>query len=482
MRLERGWTSGDETAVEVRAGAAAAPGLGRRAVLAGGAGLALFGAGNDVGAAPPELLPDRLPGRVELGGGRPYRLEGGRDHRLSDVTFEVNAGHAGNGIKLDIGEGAQIDVLRIRVLPGVRQLDRFVRIGRGVRIGVLDVEAAEQTALNDDKLDGFVQIRADDVRIEAMRFVRIERCVMIRAAAGVSIGSFDCSSYSRGMSILASRDVHVGRLRARGRSPHARPEPGFNGLLIADSRGLSLPDVVVEDAAEHSVYLAGGGGAEHSEDIRFGQVVSRRAGQCGFKCKSPKMASRRVSIDRLEVINSAYRSRPGTNEDALRVENCHGFRIGELEARADLTEESCYNGLYLDGVRDFVLEAGRVERAFGAMVTIADARGFDNAGIAIAGLDGDTLRSHGYLIRYAKGRMLSGLDVAGGLLQRVGGDVVRIEGDILKGRDRNRVHVAARGVRGAALQGPGNGSGRRPRSESGTQYGPGGIEVRVTAG
>lgn len=68
MRLERGWTSGDETAVEVRAGAAAAPGLGRRAVLAGGAGLALFGAGNDVGAAPPELLPDRLPGRVELGG------------------------------------------------------------------------------------------------------------------------------------------------------------------------------------------------------------------------------------------------------------------------------------------------------------------------------------------------------------------------------------------------------------------------------
>ena len=37
------------------------------------------------------------------------------------------------------------------------------------------------------------------------------------------------------------------------------PHPGYNGLTIADSARVHLPRVEVEDAAEHAVYLAGGG-------------------------------------------------------------------------------------------------------------------------------------------------------------------------------------------------------------------------------
>jgi hypothetical protein len=402
--------------------------------------------------------------RIAIGAGGPYRIEGSRAHRLSDVIFEVDAERSGNGAGLEIGGGARIDVLRIRIAPGVRRLDRFVTIGQGAQIGLLDVEAAEQTDPNDDKLDGFVQIRNDDVRIEAMRFNRIDRCLMIHRAARVWIGAFDCTSYSKGIRLEQARDVHVGRLQARGRSPHAAPEPGNNGLSIADCERLAFPEVVIEDAAEHAIYLAGGGGRERrSGDIRFGQVVTRRAGQCGFKCKAPESGSRNISIERLEVVDSAYRSRPGRNEDALRVENARDFRVGWLEVRPERARTSCHAGVYLDGVRDFALAGGRIEGPAGPMVMMGDHRGRGSEGISITSLDGVRLNSHGYLVAYENGSRLKGLDVEGGLLDGVAGDVVRLEGNVRLVPGTNRIRVSAQNVRGAAFRDGGSNQGMEVR-------------------
>ena len=144
--------------------------------------------------------------------------------------------------------------------PGCAWVERLLGIGAGARIGLIDVDAAEQVSGRDDQFDGFVQIRADDVRIEAMRFRRIDRCLLIHRAARVSIAAFDCESYCKGIRVHGCQDVHVGRLGARGASPFAVPDPGFNGLTISDSRRVDLPRVEIEDAAEHAVYIAGGGG------------------------------------------------------------------------------------------------------------------------------------------------------------------------------------------------------------------------------
>ena len=78
---------------------------------------------------------------------------------------------SGDRIGLEVGPGAEIDVLRIRVLPGVRRIDRFLSVGAGARIGVIEVKAAEQTGAR--RPAG--RLRADPRRrraIEAMRFRR----------------------------------------------------------------------------------------------------------------------------------------------------------------------------------------------------------------------------------------------------------------------------------------------------------------------
>ena len=45
---------------------------------------------------------------------------------------------------------------------------------------------------------------------------------MVRGAARVWIGSFDCESYAKGIKLERSADVYIGALRARVASPHAR--------------------------------------------------------------------------------------------------------------------------------------------------------------------------------------------------------------------------------------------------------------------
>ena len=83
-------------------------------------------------------------------------------------------------IGIEVGDRAVIDVLRVRLRPGVTGVDRFIRLGAGVRIGLIDVEAAGQTERHDEQQDGFLQIRGADVRIDALRFKNIDRCVLVQ--------------------------------------------------------------------------------------------------------------------------------------------------------------------------------------------------------------------------------------------------------------------------------------------------------------
>ena len=157
-----------------------------------------------------------------------------------------------------------------------------------------------------------------------------------------------------------------------------------------------------------------------------------------------------MSIERLEVIDAAFGSRPSRNEDALRVENAEDVRVGRLDARREEGRVSCYAGVYLDGVEGFALAGGHVDSPAGPMVMIGDGRGRPNAGILIRGLSGSRLRSHGYLITHSRGQALEGLVVEGGRLDGVAGDVVRVEGNA-RLPPGSSIEVEAAAVRGERL-------------------------------
>ena len=87
------------------------------------------------------------------------------------------------------------------------------------------------------------------------------------------------------------------------------------------------------------------------------------------------------------------------------------------------------------------------------MVLITDYRDFDNDGIAITELNGSRLGSHGYYVHHTRGRLLSGLQVRGGVLDEVAGDAVRIEGNARIPPGTDRIRIAARDVQGALVRG-----------------------------
>ena len=104
---------------------------------------------------------------IRLTAEAPHLLAGDRTHVLADTVFDVAAGYP-DRIGIEVGDRAVIDVLRVRIRPGVTGIDRFIRLGEGARVGLIDVEAADQTDPTDEKQDGFLQIRVADVRIDAL--------------------------------------------------------------------------------------------------------------------------------------------------------------------------------------------------------------------------------------------------------------------------------------------------------------------------
>lgn len=367
--------------------------------------------------------------RVQVDAETRLIIEGGLKHHLADTVFEVTDERPKDRVGLEIGDFAEIDVLRVRLRPGVTKVDRFIWLGEGAKIGLIDVEAADQTDAHDEMLDGFVQIRRADVSVGAMRFKNIDRCIMAREAKRLWIGSIECESYSKALKIDHADSVYVGALRTRVISPKAGTHLGYSCLTIADSQNVTFPLLEIEDAAAHAVYVAGGGGREFSQGIHFGSIISRRSRGCGFKCKASLTASQRVSIDHLMVFDAGFgREHPGSGDDALRVENCAGFRVGVLDARRAETPYSCYSGVFLDGATDFSLGRGYVANTFGPMVRVEDDRKTPNRDILISDLSGSDIGADGYRIRHSHNQILERMIIVGGTLQRVKGDALRIRG------------------------------------------------------
>jgi hypothetical protein len=376
---------------------------------------------------------EATPLRSEILQGKRYIIEGGRVHRLADTVFEVVVEYPDDMIGLEVGDFAEIDVLRVRLHPGVTKMDRFIRLGEGVRIGLIDVEAAEQTDAHDESQDGFLQICRANIEVGALRFRNIGRCALVRNATNLRIGSLECESYSKALKLDRSEDVYVGLIRTRITSSKAGKHLGYSCITIEDSHRVIFPQVEVEDAAEHAVYIGGGSGKEFSQDIRFGNVVSRRSNGCGFKCKASSTANVEISVDSLTITDAGFGDeRPGPGEDALRVENCHGFHVGTLNVSRAERQYSCYSGIYLDGVAEFSLNGGHVVDTFGPMVRVEDERALPNKHILISQLSGTNIGADAYRIDHSHDQMLQEMVVVGGTLTQVDGDAINIKGGARK--------------------------------------------------
>ena len=302
----------------------------------------------------------RVRHRIRLTGDAVHVIEGGRAHRLRRHGLRGGRGLSRPRRRASRSATApRSTCCGCASLPGVTGVDRFLSVGAGVRIGRIDVAAATQTAHPDERLAGFLQIRRPDVRIEAIRFRNIDRCVLIHRAADVWIGSFDCVSYCKGLRIDESSDVHVGRLAARKTSPHGGAQ---SRLQRPDHLRQPAPRACRRSRWRTRPSMRSISPAAATGTARTSGSAASSPGARGSAASSARRTGTRASMSR--STSSWWWTRPtAPGPAATRTRSASRTAAGSVSAgsrpRAEAAGRSCYAGVYLNGVTGFDLDGGR---------------------------------------------------------------------------------------------------------------------------
>lgn len=357
--------------------------------------------------------------------GTQYTIPRG-EYLMDHVTFNITSNYGTSTPAIRIEDGAKISRLRINVSLAATDVDRIVSLaGNNISIGEIEITAAAQINLHDEQLDGAIQVRGDNCTIGRIRLVNVDRGLSAFQVKGLLIGDFHAKSYSKGIRLEQCDGVRILCMHCEGRSPYATPDPGFNGFSAQDCKNVFVGTCVIENAAEHSIYVSGSDPVSAGSNIAFGNVVSIGSGQCGMKFKSTGGPISSIDVSSLTVIDAAQGSVAGPNEDGLRLENCRGVVVHAFNMRTLELGTSGYAGVHIDGCRD-VRIAGSVSRCYGPMIYVTDSRG-DNARLSI-NLDGVSIGSHGLFIEHLNGGNISG-SAFSGTWRTIGGNVVRLDGN-----------------------------------------------------
>lgn len=270
----------------------------------------------------------------------------------------------GNSSVVTVEPDVRLESLDLNVPSGSR-LQRCVTITDRCEIGSVVVRADQQLVNADDNLDGAVQIRGDGITVDRVSVSKCDYAVVAYRCRNLRLGHVEIDYYVRGLLLRLVDGCLLDGMHAKGLSPNSRHDPGHNGLLMGSVRRATLRGVHVEDAGEHGVRIGGpdvvDSKAIESEDIVIDSPVVHRSGQCGLKVHP----GHGHTVERLTVIapmlvDSASRSRPGTNEDGLRLQEVHHSRIVAPTITRSQHEISGYDGIYIENCFDVSIDQPRI--------------------------------------------------------------------------------------------------------------------------
>ena len=309
---------------------------------------------------------------------------------------------SGNSVAVAIGEGFSADHLAITLAPAV-QVERLVSLGARAHIKRLRLDAEDLVSSRDDNLDGALQIREDGVHIERLDVRNFIAPVFIYTANDVSIDAFAIENYITGIKLRESSNVRLSKGITSGRTPLAATEPGHNAILIDRVDGLTVSDMVLRDAGEHGVRVGGSG---DSSNLNFDNIEVIAPGQCGLKI-NPADGSlvRAVQINGLTVVDAAATSRPGSNEDGLRLEKCLDVSVTGFQVISRDRAVSAFDGIFINGCQGVNISSPRIFNVANDGIHIVDDAGASNSititspTIRTAGMHGVNIESETEVLR-----------------------------------------------------------------------------------
>jgi hypothetical protein len=339
-----------------------------------------------------------VPGDIYVIDTTPINFPAGTQLTLAGTSFTFTGNSTSSSARLVFDTGCVVDVLDV-LLPAGALTYRMVWMGAFCRFGTIRIVATDQIANAVDQIAGALTVsNVSGWSVDRVYVRNFDSPVFIRGTVTLAdpeaeatvcrdwrIGSVEVESYLRGLNVFGSVRGEVGSLFAHTKSPNATTSAGHNGLRMGQCRDMRFGPTIIEDSGEHGIYVAGGYGSEStwgSENYVFSTVVTRRTGQCGFKCDNSgtevgpgaEVGERGVlhglTIASLSCFDCSWQNAAGDNEEYLRLNNVVSVNIGAFYGD-QIEGDSAYKGIYITGSQRISIGSAYIDRCSAGGIYIA---------------------------------------------------------------------------------------------------------------
>lgn len=295
---------------------------------------------------------------------------------LKGVTFLSNGMLTGNVYVVNCQQGVVVDEINVK-LPTESTNERSVQVVSECNIDSIKISSDTQKSVFNDALDGALLISGTNITIGSIFINSFDYAVNIYNCSNIYINQIRCTSFVRGVYIRKSKGCNFAYISTVGKSPNATQSPGHNSLLIEECESLTFNSLNLSDAGEHAVRIGGiRDGLYLQKYLTFGNVITRRSGQCGFKSYTGD--TNRISyihVDNLTVIDCAYQNVPGENEDGLYLVGVDFAYIGNYRCVKELNGVSAYRGVYISSTNKVTIDNAEIWQTQATGITVDDAYG-----------------------------------------------------------------------------------------------------------
>ncbi|MGK7906354.1 MAG: hypothetical protein AB4040_03885 [Synechococcus sp.] len=265
----------------------------------------------------------------------------------------------GNAAVLKLEKQVVADTLCLEISKS-SMLQRCIVLSERCQVAQLSVSSTVQVARGNDILDGMIQLRGDNIKVGQIICRGCDKAVVAFNCKNLTIDKIRIESYSRGLFLRNVENFTVNALTCTGLSPNSEHKPGHNGILLSSVKNAIFNGVIIEDSGEHGIRI-GGPDTFQSEHISFVGPIIRKSGQCGFKAH-PGTGNTVTGLSLISpmIVDSASRSKPGTNEDGIRLEEVRDAQIIGATITKQNNNVSGYDGIYLNDCSGIVIDSPRI--------------------------------------------------------------------------------------------------------------------------
>lgn len=268
-----------------------------------------------------------------------------------------------------------IGELEMHIPTGLRR-DRVLSVsGAYCQFDDITATSDDQQANTGDADDAAVRFSgALGVRFGVLRVDKFDQAVQFKGSSGAQGRKFALSSYTRAVHVEDSPHLRMetgGRIHTT--SPNASYTPGHVGVLVSSTvddgtTDLVIPNLTVEDAAEHGVRV---GGPARNSEIHFPGLLTRNTGGCGMKVLgtdsgTPTSRNRNVTCHGA-IFEDAGTGGLTSNMCGLLAMHCDGVHADNIIVRKNGKLQSGYAAVRVAACSDVRITGDYADAAFDAV-------------------------------------------------------------------------------------------------------------------